>query len=242
MNADELSPRNLLLQQLDSAVLGSVAPLLEPVDYVVGDVLSDLQAPLTHVHFPENGVISVMASYANGDTIEMATIGREGVVGIEGSLGAQQSIARYYAQVKGHGHRMPREMLVTLLDRAPEFRQVLFNYIQAFINQLLISGACNGKHPVQARLARWLLTMEDRSDGPSLALTHSFLAEMLGAYRPTVSLALAQLQSAGLIEMRRAMIVIRERAALEAVACECYALSKNAYARLLRVKAESPEI
>lgn len=233
MNAEKISLRNLLLRQLDGPTLKIVAPTLEPVEYAVGDLLSDIEAPLKHVYFPESGVISVLATYANGDTIEMATIGREGLTGIEGTLGAQNSNARYYAQVKGQGHRMPREAFVEFLDEIPKLRMLVFNYVQAFINQLLISGACNGKHPVQARLARWLLTMEDRGDGPSLPLTHSFLAEMLGAYRPTVSLALAQLQSAGLVETRRAMIVIRDRPGLEAASCECYTLSKNSYARLV---------
>jgi CRP-like cAMP-binding protein len=233
MTAEKISPRNLLLRQLDSQTLKAVMPTLEPVEYLVGDVLMDIEAPLSHVHFPESGVISVLATYANGDTIEMATIGREGLTGIEGTLGAHNANARYYAQVKGHGHRMPRETFVSFIEEMPKLRMLVFNYVQAFINQLLISGACNGKHPVQARLARWLLTMEDRNDGPSLALTHNFLAEMLGAYRPTVSLALAQLQGAGLIETRRAMIVIRDRAGLEGASCECYALSRNSYARLI---------
>lgn len=234
MNAAKLSPRNLLLRQLDGAIFDTITSSLEPVEYTVSEVLSDIEAPLSHVHFPENGVISVLATYANGDTIEMTTIGREGLAGIEGTLGAQNANARYYAQMRGSGYRMPREELLRFIDGIPKFRMLVFNYIQAFINQLLISGACNGKHPVQARLARWLLTMEDRSDGPSLFLTHHFLADMLGAYRPTVSLALTQLQSAGLIETRRAQIVIRDRAGLETVSCECYALSKNTYARLLR--------
>lgn len=233
MNAENISQRNLLLRQLDGQTLKIVTPTLEPVEYAVGDVLTDIEAPLSHVHFPEAGVISVLATYANGDTIEMATIGREGLTGVEGTLGAHNANARYYAQVKGHGNRMPRETFLILLERVPKLRALVFNYIQAFINQLLISGACNGKHPVQARLARWLLTMEDRNDGPSLQLTHSFLADMLGAYRPTVSLALAQLQSAGLIETRRAMIVIRDRAGLEHASCECYTLSRNTYARLI---------
>lgn len=137
-------------------------------------------------------------------------------------------------QVRGTGLKLARAKFIEMSEKDGAFRSLIFNYIQAFINQLLIYGACNGKHSVQARLARWLLTMQDRSDGPSLSLTHHFLAEMLGAYRPTVTLALAQLQGAGLIETRRAMIVIRDRQGLEAASCECYKLSRQTYDRLVQ--------
>jgi CRP-like cAMP-binding protein len=234
MDAEKLSPRNLLLRKLGDSFENLVKPALEPVAYAVGEVLYNTGSPIGHVHFPESGVISVLAAYADGDTIEMATIGREGLAGIEATLGAENANARYYVQMRGNGWRLAREKLIEITEKHPVFRSLILSYTQAFINQLLISGACNGKHHVQARLARWLLTMQDRGDGPSLALTHHFLAEMLGAYRPTVTLALAQLQGAGLIETRRAMIVVRDRPGLEAASCECYKLSKQTYDRLLQ--------
>jgi CRP-like cAMP-binding protein len=216
------TPSNRLLQALSSSALEQLAPHLEISDLPRGAVLSQPDQPLTRVHFPENGLVSVIAVYSDGNTIEMAAIGREGCIGVQGLLGGENSTARYIVQVPGSIGRIPLAQLRTIMDGNAEIRTLLNCYVIGFLNQVMVSGACNGAHSLNERLARWLLTMHDREKTNDVNLTQEFLAEMLCVHRPTLTMALRLFQTTGLVKLRRGGVAIIDRAGLEEATCECY--------------------
>ncbi len=169
----------------------------------------------------------MVALYANGDIIEMATIGREGCTGLQAIFGATRSSVRFLVQLPGSAAKMPRAAFARALESIPSFQDLMVRYVQAFLEQVLVSGACNGAHSLKQRLARWLLMMHDRSDGDTLALTQDLLAEMLGARRPSVTQVIGDLERAGLIEPGRGHITILDRRGLKKQSCECYQLVRD---------------
>src|SRR5262249_14895349 len=173
-------PRNRLLLALPSRDLRKLMSHLERVPCRREQILVEADGPLDHVFFPDSGVVSVMALYSDGSMIEMATIGREGCAGVKAVFGASRSAARYWVQIPGSATKMSRAAFTRAVQRMPSFRSLVYAYVQAFIEQILLSGACNGAHGVKERLARWLLMMRDRSDADALPITQNLLAEMLG--------------------------------------------------------------
>ena len=147
----------------------------------------DADSSLDHVFFPDSGVVSVVAVYANGSVIEMATIGREGCTGMQAVLGAKSSSARLLVQIPGTAARMSRTVFARAMGSMPSFRNLNYAYVLAFLEQVMVSVACNGAHSLKQRLARWLLMMRDRSDDDTLQITQDLLAEMLGVQRPTIT-------------------------------------------------------
>jgi CRP-like cAMP-binding protein len=220
-------PLNRLLLGLPSDDLSQLLPELERVACRRGDVLIDADSTLDYVFFPDSGVISVVAVYANGDIIEMATIGREGCSGMQAIFGAKCSSVRYLVQIPGYATRLPRAEFARAMDLRPAFRELMFAYVQAFLEQVLVSGACNGAHSLKERLARWLLMMRDRSDGDTLLITQNLLAEMLGAQRPSITHIARELELAGLIERGRRQVTILDREGLKKESCECYQLVRD---------------
>jgi CRP-like cAMP-binding protein len=192
-----------------------------------GDILVDADSTLDYVFFPNSGVISVVAIYANGDIIEMATIGREGCSGIQAFFGAKHSSVRLLAKIPGHAARLSRIGFTRAMDSMPAFRKLMFAYIQAFFEQVMVSVACNGAHSLKERLARWLLMMCDRSDGDTLLITQDLLAEMLGARRPSITHIARELELAGLIERGRRQVTILDRDGLKKASCGCYQLVRK---------------
>ena len=184
----------------------------------------DADSPLDHVFFPDSGVVSVVAVYANGSIIEMATIGREGCTAVQATFGAEISSIRLLVQIPGGATRMPRAAFTGAMDSMPSFRTLMYAYIQAFLEQVLVSVACNGAHNLKQRLTRWLLMMRDRGDDDALQITQSLLAEMLGVQRPTITNAARELERAGLIARGRRQVSILDRQGLVAASCECYQL------------------
>jgi CRP-like cAMP-binding protein len=176
------------------------------------------------VYFPDSGVVSVVAVYADGSIIEMATIGREGCTGMTAVFGAKQSSARLLVQLPGSAAKMSRAAFTRAMDSMPSFRSLMFTYVHAFLEQVLVSGACNGAHSLKQRLARWLLMMRDRSDDDALQITQSLLAEMLGVQRPTITNAARELEDEGLIARGRRQVTILDRQGLTQASCECYQL------------------
>jgi CRP-like cAMP-binding protein len=152
----------------------------------------------------------------------MATIDREGSTGFQAVFGAKMSSARLLVQVPGTAAKMPRSVFVRALQEMPAFRNLMYAHVHAFLEQVMVSAACNGAHGVKPRLARWLLMMHDRHDSPVLPLTQDLLAEMLGVHRPTVTRAARGFQDAGLIKCDRGQVTILDRDGLIAQACECY--------------------
>src|SRR5471030_3156137 len=199
-------------------------PELEHVRCQSEQVLMDADSPLDHVFFPDSGVVSVVAVYADGSIIEMATIGREGCSGVQAALGARSSSARFLVQIPGSATKMSRAAFTRAMESMPSFRRLMYAYIQAFLEQVLVSVACNGAHSLKQRLARWLLMMRDRGDDDTLEITQSLLAEMLGVHRPTITNAFRELEDAGLIAPGRREVTILDRQGLVAASCECYQL------------------
>jgi CRP-like cAMP-binding protein len=220
-------PLNRLLLALPPDNLQRLLNELEQVRCQRGDVLIDADSSLDHVFFPDSGVISVVAVYANGDIIEMATIGREGCSGMQAIFGAKSSSVRFLVQIPGSAARLSRAAFTRAMDSMPAFRSLMFAYVQAFLEQVLVSGACNGAHSLRERLARWLLMMRDRTDGDTLLITQDLLAEMLGAHRPSITHAARDFELAGLIERGRRQVTILDREGLKRESCECYQLVRD---------------
>jgi CRP-like cAMP-binding protein len=184
----------------------------------------DADSALDQVYFPDSGVVSVVAVYADGSVIEMATIGREGCTGVQLVLGARASSARLLVQIPGSAAKMSRASFQRFVEGMPSFRSLMYNYAQAFLEQVMVSVACNGAHDLKQRLAHWLLMMRDRSDDDALPITHNLLAEMLGVHRPAITNAIRELERAGVIKGSRGYVMIRNRPGLIRESCECYEL------------------
>jgi CRP-like cAMP-binding protein len=215
------------LLALPARNLKRLMPEFEDIPCQRGQVLMDADSSLDHVFFPDSGVISVVAVYPDGSIIEMATIGREGCTGMQAFFGAKTSSVRLLVQIPGSAAKMSRAAFTRAMESMPSFRNLMSAYIHAFLEQVLVSVACNGAHSLKERLARWLLMMRDRSDGDALPITQNLLAEMLGVQRPTITNAARELEHAGLIERGRRQVMILDRQGLIEESCECYQLVRT---------------
>jgi CRP-like cAMP-binding protein len=224
MNTLSNWPRNRLLLALPSRNLKQLLPELEHISCERGQVLMDADSSLNHIFFPDSGVVSVVAVYANGGIIEMATIGREGCTGVKAIFGAKRSSSRLLVQIPGSAAKMSRAAFTRAMESMPSFRSLMYAYVHAFLEQILVSCACNGAHSLKERLARWLLMMRDRGDDDTLRITQDLLAEMLGVERPTITNAARELERAGLIARGRRQVTILDRQGLTKASCECYQL------------------
>jgi CRP-like cAMP-binding protein len=224
INASSKWPRNRLLLALPSRNLKRLMPELEQIRCQRAQILMDADSSLDNVFFPDSGVVSVVAVYADGSIIEMATIGREGCSGVQAILGAKRSSVQLLVQIPGGATKMSRATFTLAMQSMPSFRSLMDAYVQAFLEQVMVSVACNGAHSLRQRLARWLLMMRDRNDGDVLPITQNLLAEMLGVQRPTITNAAREFERAGLIERGRRQVTILDRRGLTAASCECYQL------------------
>ncbi len=217
-------PRNRLLLALPPRHLKRLMPDLEYVEYQPEEVLTDADRSLDHVYFPDSGVVSVVAVYADGNIIEMATIGREGCTGVQAVFGVKSSSVRILGQIPGSAAKMSRAAFMRAMESMPSFRVLMYAYLHAFLEQVLVSVACNGAHSLKQRLARWLLMMRDRCDDDAMPITQNLLAAMLGVQRPTVTNAARELERAGLLTRGRREVTILNRQGLREASCECYQL------------------
>jgi CRP-like cAMP-binding protein len=227
MNGLSNWPRNRLLLALPSGNLKRLMPELEQIRSQRGQVLMDADSSLDHVFFPDIGVISVVAVYADGNIIEMATIGREGCTGLQAVFGAKSSSVQLLVQIPGSAAKMSRAAFMRAMQSMPSFRSLMYAYVHAFLEKVMVSVACNGAHSLKERLARWLLMMRDRGDDDALPITQNLLAEVLGVQRPTITNAARELERAGLIERGRRQITILNRQGLTEASCECYRLVRT---------------
>ncbi len=202
-------------------------PDLERIPCQRGQVLMDADSPLDHVFFPDSGVVSGVAVYADGSVIEMATIGREGCTGVNAVFGAKRSSFQLLVQIPGGAAKMSRAAFMRAMESMPHFRSLMFTYVHAFLEQVLVSAACNGAHSLKERLARWLLMMRDRGDDDALRIPQDLLGEMLGVQRPSISNAARELERAGLIARGRRQVTIVDRLGLAKASCECYQLVRT---------------
>lgn len=224
---------NRVLSTLPPDARDAVASACERVELERGSVIDRVGETAASVHFPETAVISTIATYSDGSSIEMANIGREACTGIGLVLGHPRQLNTNEVQIGGSAQVMPADAFVELKATLPAFERQLFSAVQAVFYQVMISGACNGTHTTRQRLARWLLTMRDRNDREVMYLTHDFLAEMLGVRRATVTESSLDLQSRGLIAYSRGQVRVTDPEGLREVSCECYDLVRDAYDSLL---------
>jgi CRP-like cAMP-binding protein len=225
MNSYQTS--NRLLLALTPRNLNQLVPNLEFIRCEQDQILLDVDASIDHVFFPNSGVISVMAVYADGNVIEMATVGREGCAPVKAFFSARQSSARLLVQIPGSAAKMSRAAFNRAMKSMPSFRDLMSAHVQAFLEQVLVSAACNGRHSLKERLARWMLMMRDRSDADVMPITQDLLAELLGVQRPSLTHAVAELEEAGLILRGRRQITILDRKGLIKASCECYQLVRE---------------
>ena len=232
-NKTRLEPRNRLLMALPPEDLRRLRPHLEPVSLPHRKVLFEPEEPLTRIYLIETGVVSLVTVFEDGTTVEMASVGREGLVGVGALLGGDSALGCYVVQEPGSALAMEASRFRSALQESPNLRRACEAYAQAFCTQLLQSVACNAAHTVDRRCARRLLMSHDRSDGDTFTLTQESLAEMLGVRRSTVTLSDRALQKAGLIQYHRGAITVLNRRGLEAAACECYRVIRDRYEDLL---------
>ena len=229
---------NRLLALLPPETLQRLAPLMQPARLHPPDVLYQELQPMADAWFPIDCVLSMLAVNAGAETsIEVATIGSEGVLGVPLFLGAEVSPGRVFAQVSGAAWRMPAAAFRQAAAEDAAFASVLLRYTHALLVQIAQGSACNRVHGIGQRCARWLLQTHDRVRGDAFDLTQDFLAQMLGERRAAVNQAASQLQASGLIRYTRGHIQVLNRPGLEAAACPCYGVIREQYLRMLAPRA-----
>lgn len=225
---------NRLLRSLPAEQYAQLAPHLEPVHLVNGQVLWEAGAVIHSVYFPRTCVLSMLTPLGDEAPVEAATIGREGVLGTPVVLGTRVTNARALAQVPGTAVRIDAERFVANMRKMNEtLFPILLRYAQALQEQTAQSVACNRRHSLEERCARWLLMTHDRVGSDDFSLTQDFLAFMLGVRRASVTVAAGMLQQAGLIRYQRGKIEVLDRARLEKASCECYAVVRRTYDQFL---------
>lgn len=224
---------NRILASLPPADYQRVRSKLEPIAFRSGQHLHEADGPIAHVYFPRSGVASVVARMDEGGTVEVATIGNEGVVGLGAYLGDGSSPMEVFVQIPGDAVRMRADAFRHEVRAGGALRDGIRRYAQALLTQVGQSAACNRVHAIDERCARWLLMSHDRVVGDEIRLTQEFLAEMLGVRRAGVSRAAGQLKRRKLIDYRRGRIHVLDRKGLEKAACECYALIRAHHERLV---------
>jgi CRP-like cAMP-binding protein len=233
------STRNHLLAALPDAEAQRWLRLLEPVDLSLGEVLYESGITLSHVYFPTTAIISLLYVMENGASAEIAVVGNEGVVGISLFMGGESTSGRAVVQSAGKGFRLKAHLMKQEFNRAGSVLHLLLRYTQALITQMSQTAVCNRHHSLDQQLCRWLLLSLDRLEGNQLVMTQELIANMLGVRREGVTEGALKLQHAGLIQYARGHIMVLDRAALERRSCECYAVVKKEYDRLLPMKEAS---
>lgn len=224
--------QNRLLAGLSRELQIRLLPRMEKVSLTVRQLLFEADTPIGHVYFPLSGAMSLVMALKAGETVEIATVGNEGMVGIPVFLGSERSAMRAVCQVAGQALRMRSESFRNSLAGEPDLANMARRYTQGLINQISQTTACNHVHSVRQRMCRWLLMTHDRVGADEFHLTQELLAQMLGVRRPSVTVAAGELQRDGLIRYQRGRIHIVARPGLEAASCECYETVRQDIERL----------
>ena len=224
------SPRqNRLLAALPDEDYQRLLPDLELVPMLVGDVVCESGAQMSHAYFPASAIVSLQYVMENGAAAEIAGVGNEGLIGIPLFMGSETTLGRAIVQTGGHGYRLRQAVLIEEFNRAGALMRVLLRYTQALITQMSLTAACNRRHSLEQQLCRWLLLTLDRMPGNELIMTQELIASMLGVRREGVTEAAGKLQRAGIINYRRGHITVLERAGLLSRVCECYEVVKREF-------------
>ena len=237
MPSQPLASRNRLLASLAPDILAGLLPKLSRVTLAVRQPLYRGDAAIDAVYFIESGMASLVATLDDGMQAEVGVVGREGMLGISLLSGTDISFVDSMIQLAGSGLKMTIRDFRQELDANASFRALLLRYHEALYVQTMQTAACNGRHGLEQRLARWLLMAHDRADGDELSLTQDFMAMMLGVYRPSITVTAGILQRAGLIRYSAGRVTILDRASLEAASCECYGTVQRRFATLLGLPA-----
>jgi CRP-like cAMP-binding protein len=224
---------NQLLASLPDSDWERWSPLLERVDMPLGEVLYESGVTLNYVYFPLTSIVSLLYVMENGASAEIAVVGNEGIVGISLFMGGESTPSRAVVQSAGTGCRLPADIIKSEFGRSGAVLHLLLRYTQALITQMAQTAVCNRHHSLDQQLCRWLLLSLDRLEGSELVMTQELIANMLGVRREGVTEGALKLQKAGLIQYSRGHITVRDRKGLEDRTCECYAVVKREYDRLL---------
>jgi CRP-like cAMP-binding protein len=232
--ADATRTENRLLDMLPIDERVDLVSKMDRMPITPHDMLQPPGRPIRDVYFPITGVISLMTPLEDGTAIEMATVGNEGMVGVHAFLGGGVlGNGQAMSQVPGEMFSIRADTFRAFVESDGKMRNVMLAYTQALLAQIGQAVACNVAHEIQQRAAKWLLETHDRVAGDDFQLTQEFLADMLGVTRPSVTVAAGILQTAGLITYRRGRVIVLDRSRLEEASCECYAVVRGEYERLM---------
>jgi len=220
---------NHLINSLDPAAFERVSKKLKRVKLRTKEVVYKPNEPIDHVLFPENAVLCLMTVMSNGDTIEAATVGREGASWISASVGAPSMPCETIVVIEGTALRLPIADLDRELKENGHFRDILTEYSHALLIASMRTSACNGLHGLQQRCARWILMTLDRVDSDGFIVTKEFLAQLLGTNRPTVSVLVSVLEKEGILHVKGRWVTVADRRRLKDAACECYDIIRKNY-------------
>ena len=233
LSASQSPRQNQLLAALPAADYARLLPHLELVPLPLGWAVYESGDAQGYVYFPTNSIVSLLYVMEDGSSAEIAVVGHEGVVGIALFMGGETTPSRAVVQSAGYGYRLRASVLKTEFGQAGELQHLLLRYTQALITQMAQTAVCNRHHALEQQLCRWLLLSLDRLRSNELTMTQELIANMLGVRREGVTEAAGHLQTAGLIHYSRGKITVLDRPKLEAQVCECYAVVKREYGRLL---------
>ncbi|MBI3345464.1 MAG: Crp/Fnr family transcriptional regulator [Gammaproteobacteria bacterium] len=232
--ADANSPnQNHLVAALPTAEFERLAPHLELVAMPLGEVLYESGGKLQHVYFPTTAIVSLQYIMESGASAEIAGVGNEGILGISLFMGGETTPSRAVVQTAGYGYRLKAQLMMQEFNRAGLMMRLLLRYTQALLTQTAQTAVCNRHHSVEQQLCRWLLLTLDRLPANELTMTQELIAGMLGVRREGITEAAGHLQQAGCIRYRRGHITVLDRPGLESRVCECYAVVKKEFDRLL---------
>lgn len=225
--------RNHLLDALPDAVRQRVFPRLERVALTLGKVLYESGDAMRYAYFPTDSIVSLLYVLEDGASAEISVVGNEGMVGVALFMGGASTPSRAVVQSAGWAYRLAGPVLMEEFNRHGDLLLLLLRYTQALLTQMAQTAVCNRHHSIDQQLCRWLLLSIDRLEGPALHMTQELIANMLGVRREGVTEAAGKLQKQGLIEYSRGHITVLDRPGLEERCCECYAVVKQEYDRLL---------
>jgi CRP-like cAMP-binding protein len=224
---------NKLLSILTPEVFQALEPHLKVREYAQGTVLAVSGDPVLEVYFPYSGIVSLVVELKEGDMVEAAMVGRDGVVNAASALDGRVSLNKAIVQMSALVAAVPVPIIVTVADQHRDLRSLFIRHEQVLLAQSQQSGACNASHMVEARLCRWLLRTRDLVQSDDLPITQEFLGQMLGVQRTSISIVAGALQKAGFIRYRRGHIKVLDVDGLQEAACECYETVKAHYDQML---------
>lgn len=225
--------QNHLLAALPADEYARIRPDLTLAQMDLGNTLCEPYVEMPHVYFPVNSIVSLLCVMEDGGSAETAVVGNEGIVGVALFMGGETSPSQTVVQSAGQAYKLPGSVLKAEFHRGGLMQRLLLRYTQALLTQMAQTAVCNRHHSLDQQLCRWLLLSHDRLSSNELIMTQALIANMLGVRREGVTEAAGRLQRAGLIKYHRGHIHILEREGLEQRTCECYAVVKKEYDRLL---------